>query len=204
MQPVAAAKAWAFDPARLLPLPCDAAVSDESQIVADLYRRYGPAVHRRARALTGDDQEALDITQETFLAFMDARSRLRGEASPFTVLFQIATHKAVDCLRRRSRWSGTLGSLRFDESEADRLPSPADSSPQGAPQVEAARDLALLTRGESAEVLTAAYMYFVERYTTEEIGQALGLSRKTIGKYLAAFTERARQRAERLQAERKP
>jgi len=53
-------------------------------------------------------------------------------------------------------------------------------------------------------VLNAAYMYFVERYTTEEIGQALGLSRKTIGKYLAGFTERARARAERLGGERKP
>lgn len=46
--------------------------------------------------------------------------------------------------------------------------------------------------------MTAAYLYFVERYTTEEIGQTLGLSRKTIGKYLAGFAERAQKRAARL------
>jgi RNA polymerase sigma-70 factor (ECF subfamily) len=175
----------------------------ESQIVADLYRRYGAAVHRRARTLVGDGQEALDITQETFLAFMDARTRLRGEASAFTVLFQIATHKAVDSLRRRARWSGVLSGISYDESE-EPAPAPAADEGSGAHRVEAALDLALLSRGEAPEVLNAAYMYFVERYTTEEIGQALGLSRKTIGKYLAGFTERARARAERLGGERKP
>jgi RNA polymerase sigma-70 factor (ECF subfamily) len=179
-------------------------MSDESQIVADLYRRYGPAVHRRARALTGDEEEALDVTQETFIAFMDARARLRGEASPFTVLFQIATHKAIDCLRRRARWSGILSGLSYDESETERAQPPAEPDCGSSTRAEAALDLALLTRGEEPGVLTAAYLYFVERYTTEEIGQALGLSRKTIGKYLAGFTERARARAQRLATERKP
>ncbi|MGC4113721.1 MAG: sigma-70 family RNA polymerase sigma factor [Myxococcales bacterium] len=176
-------------------------MSDDSQIVGDLYRRYGPAVNRRLRSMLGDEQEALDLTQEVFLAFLDARKRLRGEAAPFTVLYQIATHKAVDSLRRRARWSGALGRIDYQEDADEQATSPdvddAASSPR---RVEAALDLALLTRDEPPEVLTAAFMYFVERYTTEEVGEALSLSRKTIGKYLAGFAQRARKRSEKLEA----
>lgn len=191
-----------FDPAQARPLAFRASMADDSQLVADLYRRYGAAVHRRVRSLLGDEQEALDLTQEVFLAFLDLRGGLRGEASPFTVLFQIATHKAVDSLRRRARWSGVLAGISYSEQEEDDA-APVRTQEEGAPahqRSDAAHDLALLTRGEGPEVLEAAYLYFVERYTTEEVGEALGLSRKTIGKYLAGFTERARERAARLQA----
>ncbi|MBI5548345.1 MAG: sigma-70 family RNA polymerase sigma factor [Deltaproteobacteria bacterium] len=193
-----------FDQARANPLASRAAMTAESQLVADLYRRYAPAVHRRALLLTGDAQAALDVTQETFLAFMDARTRLRGEASAFTVLFQIATHKAVDLLRRRARWSGLLATVAFDDQAAESRAEPVETERDTSRRVEAMHDLALLTRGECQEVVSAAYLYFVERCTTEEVGQALGLSRKTIGKYLAGFVERARQRAARLEAERRP
>ncbi|MFP2911103.1 RNA polymerase sigma factor, partial [Pyxidicoccus sp. 3LFB2] len=79
--------------------------------LAALYRRFGPAVHRRALSLTRDAEEALDVTQDTFLAYMNVRRTARDEASPFTVLYQIATYRAVDRVRRRARWSGRLGPL---------------------------------------------------------------------------------------------
>ena len=189
---------WRFDLARAGPLGWRAAMSDESQLIGDLYRRYGAAVHRRIRSMLRDEQEAFDLTQEVFLAFFEARKRLRGEASPFTVLYQIATHKAVDSLRRRARWSGVLGGLDYrEDDEAPR--AIVEDAGHESRRVESSLDLALLTRGESPEVLTAAFMYFVERYTTEEIGESLGLSRKTIGKYLASFAKRARERAARLE-----
>jgi len=197
----AAELCWMFDHAGERPLALRAVMSDDSQIVGDLYRRYGPAVHRRLRSMLGDEQEALDLTQEVFLAFLDARTRLRGEAPPFTVLYQIATHKAVDSLRRRARWSGALGRVDYREDAEEQASAPDADDAAGSPRrVEASLDLALLTHGETPQVLTAAFMYFVERYTTEEIGESLGLSRKTIGKYLAGFAERARRRSEKLEA----
>ena len=178
-----------------LPLASRARMASlEQQALADLYRRFGPALHRRALGLLHDEQEALDVTQETFLAFMTARGSLRGEASPFTVLYQIATFKAVDRLRRRSRWAGVLGDLSYDELSDGSAPC-RDSD---ARRVEAARDLALLTRGEKPQALTAALLYFVEGYTTEEVGQTLDLSRKTVGKLLAGFARRARDRSKRM------
>jgi RNA polymerase sigma-70 factor (ECF subfamily) len=174
----------------------------DSQLIADLYRRYGPAIHRRIRTLIHDEQEAFDLTQETFLAFMKAHGGLRGEASPFTVLYQIATFKAVDKLRHRSRWTGKLGPLEVEDEEGETrsLEEVAGGHAGDVPRAEAARDLALLTEGEEPRVLTAAMLYFVEGYTTEEVGQSLDLSRKTVGKLLSQFAERAKARSQRLEA----
>ena len=175
----------------------------ESEQIAGLYRRFGPAVHRRALCLVQDPQEAFDITQEAFLAYLKGGYLGVVNASPFTVLYQIATHKAVDRLRARSRWSGALGVLKVEEDgEGDPLDAVAGDD-RGARQVEAAQDLALLTRGEKPEVLTAAMLYFVEGHTTEEVAQVLDLSRKTVGKLLAQFAERARKRQTRFDPEKR-
>lgn len=175
--------------------------TDSAQL-AELYRRFGPAVNRRAQSLVGDPQAAFDITQETFLAYMQKRASLRGDAQPFTVLYQIATYKAVDHLRSRARWSGVMKAFDVPEDDAAERELELATSHEGEQRrVEAAQDLALLTRGEDEEVLTAAFLYFVEAHTTEEVAQVLDLSRKTVGKMLQRFAERAQKRSARFEAE---
>jgi RNA polymerase sigma-70 factor (ECF subfamily) len=175
--------------------------SPQSQQLADLYRRYGPAIHRRALALVKEAEEAVDITQDTFLAYMRGEASLRGEASAFTVLYQIATHKAVDRLRRKARWTGSLALREEDEEEAEQRLEAATAHEGDVHRVEAAQDLALLTQGEEPQVLTAAFLYHVEGYSTEEVAQTLDLSRKTVSKLLVRFTERARKRSARFEPE---
>ncbi|WP_224242294.1 RNA polymerase sigma factor [Hyalangium gracile] len=164
-----------------------------------LYRRFGPTIHRRARALLRDDQEAFDVTHDTFLAYMRTQASLRGEASAFTVLYQMATYKAVDRLRRNARWSGVLGSLEPSEDDDGRPGSWATSHEGGLSRVEALRDLALLTEGESPQVLTAAVLHFVEGHTKSEVGEILDLDRKQVADLLRDFAERARRRSSRLE-----
>jgi RNA polymerase sigma-70 factor (ECF subfamily) len=172
----------------------------ESAELTELYTRFGPAVHRRALSITRDAEEALDVTQDTFMAYMNLRSSLRGEASPFTVLYQIATHRAVDRLRRRARWSGTLGRLDVeDEEHAEQRREAVTAHEGGMTRVEALQDLAVLTQGEKPRVLTAAILYFVEGYTEAEVGRVLDLERHTVSKLLRQFAERARKRSARLE-----
>ena len=64
--------------------------------------------------------------------------------------------------------------------------------------MEALHDLALLTRDEEPQTLTAAFLYFAEHHTQEEIAEVLGVSRKTTSKMLRQFTERARKRSLRF------
>ncbi|WP_163995033.1 RNA polymerase sigma factor [Pyxidicoccus caerfyrddinensis] len=179
--------------------PTARAASPASDDLTALYRRFGPAVHRRALSLTRDAEEALDVTQDTFLAYMKVRGTPRDEASPFTVLYQIATYRAVDRVRRRARWSGSLGPLSVEDEDAeDRRQEAATSHTGGLERVEALQDLALLTQGEDEDVLTVAVLYFVEGHTTEEVAQVLDMSRKTVSRMLARFAERAQKRSLRL------
>jgi RNA polymerase sigma-70 factor (ECF subfamily) len=167
--------------------------------LTELYRRYFPAIYRRALALLQDKEEALDVTQDTFLDYMRREASLRGEASPFTVLYQMATYKAVDRLRRRARWSGTLGSLEVPEDEAAPPQSAWLLSHEGGlNRVEAIQELALLTEGESEQTLTAAVLYFVEGNSLEAVGAVLGQERHQVSKVLRQFAERARKRSARL------
>lgn len=170
-----------------------------------IYRRYGPAIHRRALALLGNEQEALDVTQDSFLAYMEARSSWRGEASPFTILYQIVTYRAVDRLRRRARWAGALGTLELrDEDDAAHGDLAQPSMEGGLAQVEALCDLAILTQGESPEVLSAAVYHFVDGWTLVEVARELGLDRKKVSKMLQQFIRRARQRGSETEARAKP
>ncbi|MBL9039318.1 MAG: sigma-70 family RNA polymerase sigma factor [Archangium sp.] len=163
--------------------------------VEALYRQYGPAIFRRAAALVRDETEAMDVTQDTFMAFLKMADRLRGDAQPFTVLYQIATNQSFERLRRTARWSKRVTPLPENIDEDAVPPPPAVDASK---RIDAAHDLALLTKGEDAEATSAAALYFVDGCTTEEIAQSLGLSRKTVGKLLVQFSERARKRAARL------
>jgi RNA polymerase sigma factor (sigma-70 family) len=169
------------------------------QDLEGLYRQFAPSVRRRAVSLLRDEQEALDVTQETFLAYVKMAETLRGDARPFTVLYQIATFQALDRLRRRARWNAILRPDQMPETDdADSpLPQPA-TVVDDSKRVEAAQDLAILTYGEDHQTMTAACLYHVEGCTTEEIAEMLDLSRKTVGRLLAQFSERARKRAARL------
>lgn len=166
--------------------------------VEALYRRYGPMLFRRCRALLGSDAEAHDCLQDTFVGFL--KGQWRGEAQPLTVLYRVATNQAIDRLRKRGRWHGRAAELRVREDEPDQsLEEQAASwgthqTTAQAERVEWAHDLALLTRGEDDFTLTAATMHWVEGYTLEEIAQTLGVTRKTVAARLTRFSERAAQR----------
>jgi RNA polymerase sigma factor (sigma-70 family) len=165
---------------------------------SELYRRFAPAIFRRAKTLLGGDEaEAHDVTQDVFLGFFKLEARLSGAASPFTVLYQMATYQAVDRLRRRARWHGRLSAFEHDEESSEPAPV-LPTNDGGTSRVEATHDLALLTKGEDEQTLTCAILYFVEGHTTQEIADTLDLSRKTVSRALAAFAERANKRAERF------
>src|SRR3954470_15239364 len=69
--------------------------------VADLYRRHAPALQRRCASIVGSGEEARDLVQETFARYISARSSFTDRASPFTVLYRIATNASIDRIRRR-------------------------------------------------------------------------------------------------------
>lgn len=160
-----------------------------------LYRRHRRALLQRARALLGSPEEAEDILQEVFLALVASPGLHRGEASVFTLLYQMVTYKALDQRRGRSRRRDRLASWGACAAEAEHT-----GHGGGIERVEAARELQWLTRSESPRALTVARLHFVDGRTQEEVAQVLGVSRKTVGRVLGGLTTRGASGARRQPA----
>ena len=79
---------------------------------AELVRRYQDRIYRFLLRLTRSPDDALDLTQETFLRAYQGIERWRPEALFRTWLFRIARNQAFDRLRRDRR-------VEFIELEQD-------------------------------------------------------------------------------------
>lgn len=156
------------------------------ETVAELYRRHAPALHRRCASIVGNPDDARDLVQETFARYLAAGDRWSG-ATPFAVLYRIATNASIDRLRRRKTASE-------DELDAEAQPGEV---PHGARSVDALHDLLFLTRGLSEEEVTVAVLHHLDGYTQDGIAESLDLSRRTVGKMLAKFEDHLKKRAAR-------
>ena len=154
--------------------------------IATLYLHHGRALQQRARALLGSRDEAEDVLQEVFLAMVASPGLHRGEASAFTLLYQMVTHKALDRCRARVRRQGWFEQLRGG-SEAG-----ANGCRGSIESVDAVRDLQRMARSEAPRVLTAALLHFVDGHTQGEVAEVLGVSRKTVVRMLGQLAGRAR------------
>lgn len=173
-----------------------AAITEEQ--VAELYRRYAHAVFVRCRKLVGNDDEAHDLTQETFFQFFRARERFEGRSSAFTFLYRIATNVSVDRLRRRKTAGEQLSTAALAETPGAKLTQEVNQRLSSTPEVgslDGLDVLARLTEGLDSETLTIAVMSHVDGLTQDEIAEALDLSRRTVGKKLKRFLEHTRKRA---------
>lgn len=72
-----------------------------------LVDRYSHEMFRLAYRLTGNEQDAEDVVQETFLRAFRRIDRYDARNRVSSWLYAIATNYAIDLLRRRKRWRTT-------------------------------------------------------------------------------------------------
>jgi RNA polymerase sigma-70 factor (ECF subfamily) len=154
--------------------------------VTELYKRHAPALQRRCASIVGNADEARDLVQETFARYLAAK-KTWDRASPFTVLYRIATNAAIDRLRRRKTASEDELEPEVHAGDLGREPGRIDNL----------HDLAFLTRGLTEEELTVAVLHHLDGYTQDAIASSLDLSRRTVGKILVRFEEHVKKRAAR-------
>src|SRR5690349_1679337 len=75
-----------------------------------LTNRYERRVYSLALRILRQEQDAEDVTQQTFLSVLENLAGFRGEASFGNWLFRIATHAALKVIRRRK------GFIVFEET----------------------------------------------------------------------------------------
>lgn len=79
-------------------------VSEKTLIFQKLYQNYAKHVYRFAYWLTGDEEEAKDITSETFVRIWTTDTNLRAE-SVKAYLFTISRNLYLQDLRKKKRLS---------------------------------------------------------------------------------------------------
>ena len=143
-----------------------------------LVERYSRAVYRLAYRMTGNQQDAEDIVQETFLRAYKQIHRYESRSAFGTWIYRIASNCAIDLLCFRKRYEADreqIDVIDFERSEAVAA---------GAAQVPAqdrlvyAAELKRRVAAVMAEMSPQEKMAFVLRHlegqSIEEIGAALG------------------------------
>jgi RNA polymerase sigma-70 factor, ECF subfamily len=148
-----------------------------SQLVGQLQSR----VFGVARRITGQEQDAEDVTQQTFLSVLEHLDAFRGESSVATWVLRIATNHALKVLRKRRGLQTTSFDDRFEN-----LPHPEYiASWRDTPE-------ALAERAEVRHLLDAALAELDDKYrvvfvlrdveglSVRETAEALGLTESAV------------------------
>ncbi len=152
--------------------------------LSELYMRYAPILHARARGILGDDAEAGDAVQETFARVIRAGERFRNESSPLTWMYQINTNWCLNRLRDRKGHQ-----RKHDERRAEIQPREEDELDVSRLDDRRIRDLLVEEEPETQRIVVAL---FFDDMTREEAALAVGISVPTLRKRLDAFLRRAR------------
>lgn len=119
------------DEGRRLDEPSDSllvrsARSGDAVACQELIRRYQGRIYAVAYGYVQDREEALDITQDTFVRMLEGLPRFREEANFYTWLYRIVVNRCIDWRRRRTRRPppASFHDLVADEAEpAEPRPS---------------------------------------------------------------------------------
>lgn len=147
------------------------------------YRRYGPMVLRRCRAMLRDEQKAFDAMQDVFVQLLRHHERLddRGMSS---LLYRMATNVCLNRIRSQSR---------RPEDPADDLLGRIAAAGSEERRSGARALLARLLGDEPESTATMAVLHLHDGMTLEEVAEVVGLSvsgvRKRLRKLKASLAE---------------
>jgi RNA polymerase sigma-70 factor, ECF subfamily len=91
----------------------------------EMYRRYNARIYSVCRRLLGNNEDAREATQETFLKAYQALPRFNGQYKLGAWLSRIATNVCVDHIRKRAR-SATLTPLNETHESTEVTLGPED------------------------------------------------------------------------------
>ncbi len=140
-----------------------------------LVKRWQPRLWRHARMLTGADDAAWDVIQESWMAIVNGLHKLL-DASQFRVwAFRIVTNKSADWIRRRVRQREVV------KAAADQLPEQMSSGVENNSELsERQRNLHAALRSLKAEHRVVLTLYYLEEMSVAEIAAALAVPAGTV------------------------
>lgn len=164
-----------------------AARSGDQKAFAALVEANQAMVYSLAYRMTGNSEDAADLTQEAFLNAWRGLARFQGQASFSTWLYRLTSNACIDFLRREKRRSTLSLTLEADEEESRQTEV---SDERWSPE-------ALLDRQESLQAVRRALgqlsdehrevllLRELEGLSYREIAQALDLEEGTVKSRIA-------------------
>jgi len=158
--------------------------SGDTAAFNDLITKYRSKVYAMIFNMVRNEQDAWDLSQETFLKAWRNLDRFRGQSAFYTWIYRIATNVTIDWVRRKQIQSG----VEFDDAigMADIEPGSA-TTPQSEPLPhEHLEQGEIQTRIQEAidklspEHRMAIVLREVEGLQYEEIAEAMGCSVGTV------------------------
>jgi len=165
-----------------------------------LVEEHSRTMFRLAYRMTGNEQDAEDVVQETFLRAYRHLGRFDSRAQVSSWLHRIAANYAIDLLRRRKRWRMTS----VDELE----PQAPLSSGEPGPERSAFGGEVQRTIGFALDTLTpkerlAFVLRHYEGRSIEEIGGVLGTRTNATKNHIFRAVRKLRKTlADKLELER--
>ena len=174
--------------------------SGDAEAFDTLITRYSGDIYSLLYRMTGDPDEAGDLTQETFLSALKAIRSFRGEAELKTWLFRIAVNHSRNRFRwwKRRKRSETIslekeigtGSLTVADTIADDSESPEETVLRH----ERRRQLMGALNGLPEMFREAVVLCDIEGLGYEEIARVLNINVGTVKSRLARGREQLRKR----------
>jgi len=147
-----------------------------------LVTEYERAVYAIAQRMTGNAEDAADMTQETFIKAYNSLSSFRGDSKFSVWLYRIANNVCLDFLRSRSRKPTVSLSAEDDDGEETQLDI-ADESQSPELLLESALTRDAVRRGLDSlppDYKQILLLREIQGLSYEEIAAALGIESGTV------------------------
>jgi RNA polymerase sigma-70 factor (ECF subfamily) len=144
--------------------------------------------------MVGNDEEGCDLAQETFLKAWRALPQLQDVSRFDTWLYAIATHLAIDHLRRRKfRWP------LWESHDGDMPEHMTTAGPEAS--VEQAEQVKLALAQVAPRYRACLLLQLVAGFSQREIALSLSMSEKSVSIYVSRGCEQFRQAYQRLECD---
>ncbi|HUO06429.1 MAG TPA: sigma-70 family RNA polymerase sigma factor [Candidatus Binataceae bacterium] len=152
--------------------------SGDSEAFGVLVERYQRRVVGVAMAVVHNEDDALELAQETFVRAFENLSKFESRSSFSTWLYRIAANLAIDFWRREGRRTVLHG--EDAEIEIGRMPSPQGDSFKAASRTELSGRLKQALEELTPEHRAVILLREVEGLSYDEISETLQCPRGTV------------------------
>jgi len=161
----------------------------EREKVVELYKLYGPAIHRRCFRLLGDKEAVHDATQEVFIRLIRNVGKLQTRDSAVRWIYRVSINHCLHLIRNAARHS--------EEPMAAVDEPRTNDGTDALAHRQLVRKILSRFDEQTQAVALGALAFGMEH---EEIAQALGISSTTVGRRLRRFSVNSRKYLHRTEA----